>query len=99
MLLYTETICFMFYYIGKKKKIISPVKLQPHTIAQAKVVCAHKDTMLSTLSMHNFQQVPSGHQELSFFLQFRQKQATCSLGSRDPITALNSLSVTMLTHN
>lgn len=33
------------------------------------------------------------------FLQLRQKLVTCSLSSRDPITALNSLGVTMLAHN
>lgn len=33
------------------------------------------------------------------FHQLRQKLLTCSLSSRDPITALNSHPVTMLTHN
>lgn len=33
------------------------------------------------------------------FLQLKQKLVTCSLSSRDPITALNSHPVTMLTHN
>lgn len=54
-------------------------------VLQARHVQKHMDThwLSSTVSL----------------LQLRQKLVTCSLSSRDPINALNSLPVTMLIHS
>lgn len=66
------------------------------TFPARKWSCSHVRYKKSC-NTHNFCRIATGNQALS--LQPKQKLVTCSLSSKDSITALNSLAVTVLTHS